>query len=346
MKTIGYCYSHKFLEHDLPGHPESADRLAAVMHTLARHESDLPTMKQLSFDFATKEQLYQLHTRSYVDHLERTCAFGGGILDGGDTYTNDASFDAAALAVGASKQSVRAVFNGEVDRAIALPRPPGHHAYSDHAEGFCLFNNVAFAAHCAIQEYKCERVLIMDWDVHHGNGTEQIFYDNKNVMYISTHQHPLYPGTGAANDIGTDEGLHHNVNIPLPAGVGDGGYLRAFEEVIAPIARRYQPQLILISAGFDPHWRDPLANMRMSIAGFAQLAEVMCQLSDELCNGKLVTVLEGGYDHDALGYGVLNTIRVMAGQSATSAIDPVGKQGSKEHSVVESLDQVKRIHSL
>ncbi len=335
MNPIGTFYSPKFLEHDMPGHPEHAGRLTAVMHILQRKAAH--TMIALPFDAATNEQLARVHKANYVRDLERTCAFGGGLLDGGDTYTTDASFDAAALAAGAAMEATRVVMKGDIKRTYVLPRPPGHHAYADHAEGFCLFNNVAFAARCAIDEFALERVMIVDWDVHHGNGTEAIFYDDPRVLYISAHQYGgIYPGTGTSNAVGWQNGVGANMNIPLPEGVGDKGYVRAFNELVVPKVRQFKPQLILISAGYDAHWRDPLANMRVSIGGFAQLTHIMAALSDEFCGGKMVCVLEGGYDLEVLGYGVLSTLQVMSGVPLDQIEDPIG--AAKHEMAVERLD--------
>lgn len=347
MNPIGTFYSDKFLEHDMPGHPEHAGRLTAIT-TLLRHRA-ADYVQPMPFEAATHAQLCRVHRPNYVRDLERSCAFGGGLLDGGDTYTTEASFDAAALAAGACIEATRVVMRGEVKRTFALPRPPGHHAYADHAEGFCLFNNVAFAARCALDEFGLERVMIVDWDVHHGNGTESIFYDNPHVLYVSLHQYGgIYPGTGTSNAAGWERGAGANMNIPLPEGVGDKGYMRAFNELIAPKARQFKPQLILISAGYDAHWRDPLANMRVSLPGFARMTQSMVDLSDEFCGGKLVGVLEGGYDLEVLSHGVLATLQVMAGDSPDAIEDTVGLP--KHELAVERLDslfeQIKKTQKL
>lgn len=347
MQPVGIYYHHKFLEHDWQGHPENAERLTAVMKVLYKEAAHI--MQQMPFSAASFEQLCAVHHALYIRELEYTSASGGGLLDGGDTYTNDASFDAAAMGAGACIAATQAVLGNDLSRAFVLPRPPGHHAYADHAEGFCLFNNVAFAAKTAL-EAGLERVVILDWDVHHGNGTESIFYDDHRVLYISTHQYGMYfyPGTGSMNTIGRGGGAGFNLNIPMPLGAGDAGYARVFEEVIEPKIRQFRPQLILLSAGYDAHWRDPLANMTVSIGGFGHMSHVMCRLSDEFCDGKLVTVLEGGYDLEALGYGVLSTLHMMSDGAIADVKDPIGTtlHEHSAHLLDGLISQLQALHGI
>jgi acetoin utilization deacetylase AcuC-like enzyme len=212
--------------------------------------------------------------------------------------------------------------------------------------GFCLFNNIAIAAHYALAKYKLERILIIDFDVHHGNGTQEAFYDNPRVMYISTHQYPFYPGTGSVEETGGGAAQGTTINIPLPAGCGDSEYLQVFEQIIVPAARRFQPQLILVSAGYDTHWADPLAMMQVSVTGFGQMAKIIKELADELCGGRLVFTLEGGYNLNALAASVKATFDVLLGSNSID--DPLG--GSPRSPGALNIDRligaIKKIHKL
>jgi acetoin utilization deacetylase AcuC-like enzyme len=216
--------------------------------------------------------------------------------------------------------------------------------------GFCLFNNVALGALYALEEGGLERVLIVDWDVHHGNGTQEAFYDDGRVLFFSTHQHPYYPGTGALQEVGTGAGNGCIVNVPLPAGVGDAGYRAVFERVLLPAARRFRPQLILVSAGFDAHWADPLAAMRLSVGGYAQLAAMLRRLAEECCPGRLVLTLEGGYHPQALGYGVLATFRVWQGSDPAEVEDPLGpahhQRPADDAALLNVIAAVRTAHQL
>ncbi len=320
MRT-GYCLNENHVGHTMAGHPEHAGRLQRVEKVLqetglAESLVRVPTVP------ATREQLRRAHTDTHIDHVHEM-SYREGYLDP-DTYIRDGSWEAALHAAGGVVALVGEVLDGHLDNGFALVRPPGHHAEAQRAMGFCLFNNVAVAARAAQAEWGVERVLIVDWDVHHGNGTQQIFYDDPSVMYFSIHQYPYYPGTGAKDERGTGPGEGTTVNVPLPGGVGDEDYLLAFERLLAPLARRFRPDLILVSAGFDPHWRDPLAAMEVTLTGFAGMAEILLRLAGELCQGRIVFVLEGGYDLDVLAYGVANTLFILSGQS-DRVVDPFGQ---------------------
>ncbi len=363
MPSVGYLYDPIFLEHDLPGHPENAQRLRAIM-TLLRERDALASLAALPFRAATFEQLTALHAPLYVSKVYAISERGRGALNP-DTYLNAASFDAAAMAVGASLAAAEAVMKGVVQRAFALVRPPGHHAFADHGEGFCLFNNVAFAAKHALDDIDAvddyawspsavrnhrnarpERVMIVDFDVHHGNGTQALFYDDPRVLYASVHEYGwMYPGTGAADERGRGSGRGATINVPLPPGAGDFGYALVFDEILVPAAQRFKPNLLLVSAGFDAHWRDPLAHMQVSLAGFARMVRVLCELSDALCGGRMVVVLEGGYDLQALSYGVLNTLRIMQGNLA-DVEDPLGPCPEEEAPVEELIATFAALNGL
>ncbi|MQY67189.1 MAG: histone deacetylase, partial [Dehalococcoidia bacterium] len=260
--ATGYVYHPIYLKHDTGQHVEVAARLEAITSCL--EESGLKSeLTPIEPRPASIDEIALVHQRNYIKEIEEKAAGGGGWLDA-DTVMSADSYQAALYAAGGVIRAVEAVMGGEVANAFALVRPPGHHATSGQAMGFCLFNNIAIAAEYALKKYKLERILIIDFDVHHGNGTQRTFYDNPRVMYVSTHEYPFYPGTGDINETGSGEGRGTNLNVPLPAGCGDGEYLEVFEQVIAPAARRFNPRLILVSTGYDGHWADPLAMMQVS----------------------------------------------------------------------------------
>jgi acetoin utilization deacetylase AcuC-like enzyme len=224
------------------------------------------------------------------------------------------SHSAASLAAGGLVKGVDLVMKGQLDTIFALVRPPGHHATTSTAMGFCLFNNIAIAANEARRKYGVERILIADFDVHHGNGTQEAFYQDPGVLYFSVHQYPLYPGTGSVTEIGAGPGVGYTVNVPLPPWSGDREYIRAFEEVLVPLARRFRPQLILSSAGYDAHWADDMSFMQLSAGDFGRITSILRQLADDLCDGRLVLALEGGYHLQALASSVEATLSVLLGE--------------------------------
>jgi acetoin utilization deacetylase AcuC-like enzyme len=257
------------------------------------------------------------------------------------------SYEAALYAAGGTIRATEAVMNGEVSSAFALVRPPGHHATPWRAMGFCIFNNVAIAAKYALAKYKLEHIVIIDFDVHHGNGTQEVFYDNPQVMYISTHEYPFYPGTGDIGDTGSGEAKGTTVNIPLRAGCGDSEYLQVFEQIIVPVVKRFKPQLILVSAGYDAHWADEIAMMQVTTTGFSQMVRVIKQLADELCSGRLVCSLEGGYNLTALATSIKATFDVLLGN--TNIDDPLGQPPQRRFdigSIAPLIKAIKETHNL
>ncbi len=346
--AIGLVYSPRYLEHDEPTHPENAGRLRAILSVL-EEQGALAEAVSLSPQPVSEDLLVSLHTPAYLERVRQVAGRGGGWLDT-DTYVTAASYEVALLAAGGAVEAVRAVLAGRVEAALALVRPPGHHAMPDRGMGFCLLNNVALGALCALEEAGLERVAIVDWDVHHGNGTQAAFFHDGRVLYMSTHQYPHYPGTGAVQEIGAGKGTGCMVNLPLPAGVGDAGYRRVFEEVLLPLARRFCPQLVLVSAGFDPHWADPLAGMRLSVGGFGYMAAALRDLAAECCPGRLVLTLEGGYHPQALGYGLLAVLRTWQGDPPAAVPDPLGPPRSERPADDSTLTQViqaaRRTHGL
>ena len=291
-----------------PMHPESPGRLRAIHQVLSA--APVAGVEQARPRRATREELLRVHEALHVD---RVLALAGkeAQLDP-DTAISPGSTEAALLAAGAGAQLVLDVMRGEVNNGFALVRPPGHHAVAAHAMGFCLFNNVAVAAETALAE-GAQRVLVLDWDVHHGNGTQASFYSRRDVLFLSSHQFPFYPGSGAPEETGAGDGTGFTINVALPAGQGDADYGAVFHEVFLPRAQQYRPDLILVSAGFDPHRADPLGGMDVTERGFAAMCSATKSLAEEVCGGKLVLLLEGGYDLDGLAQSVHACVEVLAG---------------------------------
>ena len=342
--SVGYVYHPIYLKHDTGTHVENARRLEAIMGYLER-KGLKDTLKPISPRAASQEELELVHDSRYISYIKEVISRGGGWLDA-DTLTSPDSYEAASYAAGGLICAVDAVLKGEVRSVFALVRPPGHHATSRRAMGFCLFNNVAIAAKHAIKNYGLERIAIIDFDVHHGNGTQDTFFSDPRVLYLSTHQAPFYPGTGRVEEVGEGEGEGATVNIPLPSGCGDEEYLKVFDEVIIPAVRRYRPQLILVSAGYDPHWADPLAMMQLTTLGFAEIVKVIKNLATELCSGRLIFTLEGGYHLRALAESVGATLSVLLGKDEIE--DSLGKphQGVRAPDLTLLLKKVKEIHRL
>ena len=321
---VGLVYDPIYLEHDTGDHPENSQRLVAMMSYLEKTEAK-GKLTLLPPRQASVEELEMVHVPEYISQIKSKADGGGGRLDP-DTVMCPRSYEVALYAAGGLLTAVEAVMEGEVDSAFALVRPPGHHAIHNRAMGFCIFNNVAIAAKFALIKFNLSRVLIADFDVHHGNGTQDTFYADPKVLYFSTHQYPFYPGTGWMDEIGIGEGEGTTVNFPMAAGWGDEEYLKAFNEVLVPVARRFQPQFILVSAGFDPHWADSLASMQVSITGFAQIVTVLKKLALELCQARLVFTLEGGYNLQVAASSVKATFDVLLG--TPEIVDPLGESSA------------------
>jgi acetoin utilization deacetylase AcuC-like enzyme len=343
MKT-GYVYDPIYLRHDTGGHVENKARLEAII----AHLEQTGLIKQLipiKPRPATTDEIALVHDRYYIADIQEAARTGGGWLDA-DTVMSQDSYEAAIYAAGGVIKGIDAVMDGAVDSAFALVRPPGHHATSRYAMGFCLFNNIAIAAKYALAEYKLERIAIIDFDVHHGNGTQGTFYNHPQVLYISTHEYPFYPGTGNIDETGEGDGKGTTINIPLPAGCGDTEYIEAFEQIIVPATRRFKPGLILVSTGYDSHWADGLALMQVSVTGFTRMVQIIKGLADELCQGHLVFTLEGGYNLEALAASVRATFEVLLGKSDIE--DPVGPstRGAAVSSIDKLVQSIKETHHL
>lgn len=355
--TTALIYDPIFLEHLTPAqHPDQPERVRRTIEVLeALNWMGREGLRHLAPRAASEAELALIHTPAYIQNVKRAVERTARLeAESGrkarffatDTYVSAKSYEAAIRAAGAPLTAIDAVMQGEVKNAYCLVRPPGHHALADSAMGFCLFNNVAIAARYAIEKHGLERVMIIDYDVHHGNGTQDAFYADPRVLYFSTHQAPFYPGTGLSGERGEGAGLGTTVNVPLPATTEFHIYDAVFRQVLAPIADRFQPQLLLISAGFDAHWSDPLGQMYLSTAAFAELNKVILNLADLLCEGRVVMVQEGGYNIEAMAACVATCINLLLGDDA--AVDSLGPAPTKE--ITLNLDvligELRRIHEL
>ena len=345
MATVAYLYDPLFLQHGETGgthfleHPEQPDRLQWTM-ALLEESGLLGRLRELTPRDATEDDLRLVHEPELIELVRHAGDLGLHWLDA-DTYVTPASYAAAMRAAGACLTAVDAVHSGEVDSAFCLVRPPGHHATPQQAMGFCLFDSVAIAARHAIERLGLERVAIVDFDVHHGNGSQDAFWADPRVLYFSTHQYPFYPGTGDWRETGAG----NIANVPLPAGCGDAEHLRAYGEACVPLLRRFQPQLLLVSAGFDAHFADPLAGMRVSCAGYYELATLLRELAAELCGGRMVLALEGGYHEVGLPWSVRACFEALLGEKWTP--DPLGLPPQRPAPDIEGLlADVKRTHGL
>ena len=340
--TTAYLTDDRFAAHSLTGHAEFAGRLTAIQDTLSAH--DVPhRMLCLKPEPATDDQIRAVHTHEYLELLSWT-ETQKGLQLGPDTYVLPISFEVAKLSSGAAIGGVDAVLSGNADNALVCARPPGHHATPSMGMGFCLLSNVAIAARHAQKAYGIERVMIVDYDVHHGNGTQDVFYADPSVMFLSTHQFPWYPGTGSIGEIGTGAGVGMTVNVPVPAGTGDAGYVEVYRRISWPVARRFQPQLMIVSAGFDAHWCDPLGQIKLSLNGYNHLTRELLAMARELCGGKIVFVLEGGYNLTSLSHGVLNMAYALLDDP--TVVDPLGPANGKETDIKGLIAEIVATHGL
>ena len=323
-----YLHHPSSLDHDTGEHPERPERIVAIERELAAR--DWLGYEREQAPRAAPEAIEAVHPRGYVERIAAICESGGGMLDM-DTVASTGSFEAALRAAGGAVRAVDALMSGEAGVTFCALRPPGHHAEAARAMGFCLFNNVAIGARHALDAHQARRVLVVDWDVHHGNGTNDIFHDSDEVLYVSLHQSPLYPGTGALADNGTGAGEGYTVNLPVPPGSGHREWLSLLEHVVIPIAREYRPRLLLVSAGFDAHRDDPLASCRLTEDTYAALAAGMRTLSAEF-SAPLGFMLEGGYDLGALASSVAATMAAARNGAERVAIEPESlAAGARSH---------------
>ncbi|MCL4541100.1 MAG: histone deacetylase [Chloroflexi bacterium] len=336
--SVAFLYDRLFLEHDTGEHPESSERLLSILESL-RTSGVGDRLRVSAPRQATVDEIIAVHSPHYVRAVAALAASGGGYLDP-DTPVSPMSYDVAMLAAGAAITAVDLLLGGEARSVFAAVRPPGHHATPEHGMGFCLFNNVAIAARYVQRRWQLRRILIVDFDVHHGNGTRDSFWRESGVLYFSVHQHPFYPGSGCMREVGEGAGRGFSVNVPLPAGVGDANYLAVLREVLVPIAVRFQPELILVSAGFDAHWLDPIGMMNVSVSGYASMTELLMNVARDCSGGRLAFLLEGGYSLRALGASVVATLQVMLGKVP---LDPLGPASRRTEPDVSEIIRLVRV---
>jgi acetoin utilization deacetylase AcuC-like enzyme len=362
--TTALVYDPIFLEHITPSkHPERPLRVEWAWQVLeALNWLNREGLLVLAPRAATVDEITTLHDREYIQEVKAACkkaaeeeARSGRktMPFATDTFVSAKTYEAALKAAGAPLTAIDAIMDGRVHNAFCLVRPPGHHAVHESAMGFCIFNNVAVAARYAIDHYGLERVMIIDYDVHHGNGTQEMFYEDPRVLYFSTHQAPFYPGTGLSTERGEGEGLGTTINVPLPAGTGLETYEPVFRQVMAPAADRFRPQLILVSAGFDAHWKDMdtgtgllAPSMYLSTAGFARLNQIIVEVANAQCDGRLVMVLEGGYHAEATAACVATSINYLLGDDAV--VDSFGPGPGRKFRVNTDalVAELRRLHGL
>lgn len=348
MARTSLVFTPRFYAHDTgPGHPETARRLKVVMRELDRLDMfSSDKVRLVSPRLGGLKDLELVHTREHIELVKRVCEQGGGLLDLSDTVVSPQSYNVSRYAVGGVLDAVDLVLCGKSSNAFALVRPPGHHAGSYYAAGFCLFNNVAIAASHLLTRCGFERVLVIDIDAHHGNGTQEIFYKTNKVLYMSLHEDPRdFPGSGFIEEVGEGEGLGYNVNIPFPFRVGKNSYLKAMEEIVVPIVRQYEPQFILVSAGYDGYYRDPVAKLSLSAGEYASIFEKTLHLASVLCEGRLVAALEGGYNLRHLGKLVALTISKMACFEYPIEKEEPRLKPKTEKQAGRIIEEVKRVQS-
>ena len=339
MRKTAIFKDDLFLMHDPgPNHPERIDRLRVIYSFLDGPEVEKKFLFP-SFEPAAIEQIERNHDKHLVDRVAATAGKNYDFLDQ-DTATSARSYEAALMAAGSVMRGVDLLVGGDIDNGFALVRPPGHHAERDRSMGFCLFNNIAVAAWHAQQEHNLERIMIVDWDLHHGNGTQFAFYNSPQTLYLSTHQYPYYPGTGSLEEVGSGEGEGYTVNIPLPGGLGDSDYAAIFNDIVIPVGEAYKPQLILVSAGFDIYHGDPLGSMSVGPAGFAYMTRSLQQLADNVCRGRVLVTLEGGYNLKGQRDGALAVLSELLG----SPLDD-GKEFYLSDAEYEELTEAHLTHS-
>jgi len=341
-------YSQKYLEHETGSdHPERPQRLTAIMNGI-RKSKLVECREKIVFikpSPASLEDLQLVHTQGYIEKVKLICEGEGGLIDE-ETPVSKESFEVAKLAAGGAIKAVREVISGNFDNAFVLSRPPGHHAGSNYSLGFCIFNNVALAAKYLIVNQSVKRILILDVDAHHGNGTQEIFYNTSNVLYVSVHEDPTeFPRTGFAREVGVDDGRGYTVNVPLPFGSSDPAYWKAFKNIVLPIVEQYSPQFILVSAGFDGYYRDSVSDLALSAYMYPKIFQTMLSMAHKLCDGKIVAVLEGGYNLWFLKRIVAVCIGKMAGISlkVRDRRPPINPEIEKEANKV--INVVRRIQS-
>jgi len=337
--ATGFVYHADYLRHNTGYHPESAERLISIMGKL-EERGITKKMERVLPARASQAQIEYVHTDAYVKKVDAICDRGGGMLDPDTPLCND-TCDIALLAAGGVIKAVDEVMDesNALKHIFALVRPPGHHATPNRGMGFCIFNNVAIAAEQLKRKYGAKRILIADWDVHHGNGTQDAFFEDPSVLYFSTHQYPHYPGTGWIGEVGKGEGKGFTVNVPLPAGTDDSGYLYALNNILVPIATEFRPEFVLVSAGFDAHTTDPLASMHVTSLGFGLFTDMIMAIAKKSCGGRVVLTLEGGYNLDAIAESTLSVFNSLLANTGELQEGAVGTSGP----VTKRIEEIKEV---
>lgn len=345
MKKTIVLTDQRYLNHETRyGHPESPQRLMAI-YKMLKEDDIRNTIEVISPRAASKEEIAYNHDKHYIEQIEKTAGKNITSLDP-DTNTSEGSWEAAIFAVGAVLTGIDMILEKKADNGFALVRPPGHHAEHGRAMGFCLFNNVAVGAYYLLNKYKFKRILIVDWDIHHGNGTQNSFYTNPHVLYFSTHQYPYYPGSGSFEETGEREGKGFTVNVPLSGGQCDKDYLMIFNEILRPIAKEYKPEFILVSAGYDIYHLDPLGTMSITTQGFYLMTKVLREMAEDLCDGRILFALEGGYHIQGVAESVKHTLHALTGphqvsDDTLSLTDAASISSNTQY----AIQRVKTIHS-
>jgi acetoin utilization deacetylase AcuC-like enzyme len=336
MERTAVVVDQGYLKH-FPGdsHPERPDRVKVLLDLAG--QLDTAKFALLPPRAATRVEIEQVHSADHVRLIESTSTLNHYALDG-DTITSRDSFGVALLACGGFLNLLDAIASGENANGIALVRPPGHHALRHHAMGFCLFNTMAIGAEYLKRKHGAQKIMIVDWDVHHGNGTQDAFYGDPAVLFVSTHQFPFYPGTGALTEVGVGAGAGYTINVPLPAGCGDREYLQIFHDVIVPAAEKFQPEWFLVSAGFDPHRRDPLGGMDVTEQGFGAMARALIRQARQTASGRIAFLLEGGYDLTGLCHSVAAVLAEL--QELHAGGEPLAASGGGVEQLIRRVRQV------
>ena len=340
--TTGIIYHEKYLEHNLGlGHPESPERLKKTMEVLKKI-IDKPNIELLEPSQASEEDLLRVHTKNYVKKIRSMSQKGSALTL--DTPVPSGVYEIAKLSAGGAILAGKSVCEKKVDNAFALVRPPGHHAGKNFGGGFCFFNNIAIMIEYLRTHYNLKKFAILDYDAHHGNGSQDIFYENPFVLYFSTHQSPLYPGTGRMDDIGEGKGKGYNINVPLNPGTSGASFLFTLKELFIPLIQEFKPDIICVSAGYDAYFRDPLTNLNFTIKTYADATKVVKDTAEKVCDGRIVVVLEGGYNLEALSQGVLATVSTLSGLEKIKEPYPPPEQKINEN-VKNKVKELKEILS-
>jgi acetoin utilization deacetylase AcuC-like enzyme len=345
--STGIITSDIFKKHDteiLGSHSENPKRLESILSFLKDKEV-WKKVEKISTRKILPEELYTVHTPDYVASVLEFCKNGGGWLDN-DTVACPESYEVALIAAGSVLEAIDIVMTDQLKKVFCFVRPPGHHALPDTSMGFCLFSNLSLGAVYALSKYNLERILVLDWDAHHGNGTEKIFYNSNKVFTVSWHQYPFWPFSGNYTDTGSGEGAGYNMNIPVPEGFTDEVFIETFEKLVVPAARKFKPQLIMLAAGYDAHWKDHLAGLNATNQGYQHLSRRVMELADELCQGKVVATLEGGYNLEALAEGVYSTLNFMQYPDYNLTENFSREKDNNKPKIVELINNIINVQTL